>query len=107
MMLYHTQNYWVFGHFPSSGILGNREHDVRKLDLFPSSGVKGKTPIQLGPLDTAKLNHWIEVSGRWKKSKNPVILSNFDVGVVILANNYQNGDGTNRGALKRTLIIFV
>jgi hypothetical protein len=27
-MVYHTQNYWVFGLFPSSGILGTRKHDV-------------------------------------------------------------------------------
>jgi hypothetical protein len=30
----------------------------RKLDLFPSSGVGGKTPTQLGPLDRDSLNHW-------------------------------------------------
>jgi hypothetical protein len=28
MMAYHIQNYWVFGLFPSSGILGTRKHDV-------------------------------------------------------------------------------
>jgi hypothetical protein len=28
MMVYHTQNYWVFGLFPSSGVLGTRKHDV-------------------------------------------------------------------------------
>jgi hypothetical protein len=27
-MAYHIQNYWVFGLFPSSGILGTRKHDV-------------------------------------------------------------------------------
>jgi hypothetical protein len=27
-MLYNTQNYWVFGLFSSSGILGTRRHDV-------------------------------------------------------------------------------
>jgi hypothetical protein len=27
-MMYNTQNYWVFGLFPSSGILENRKHDV-------------------------------------------------------------------------------
>jgi hypothetical protein len=35
-MVYNTQNYWVFGLFPSSGILENTT--FRKLDLFPSSG---------------------------------------------------------------------
>jgi hypothetical protein len=27
-MAYHNHNYWVFGLFPSSGILGTRKHDV-------------------------------------------------------------------------------
>jgi hypothetical protein len=27
-MVYSAQNYWVFGHFPSSGILETRKHDV-------------------------------------------------------------------------------
>jgi hypothetical protein len=27
-MVNNTQNYWVFGLFPSSGILENRKHDV-------------------------------------------------------------------------------
>jgi hypothetical protein len=27
-MEYNTQNYWVFGLFPSSGILETRKHDV-------------------------------------------------------------------------------
>jgi hypothetical protein len=34
-----THNYWVFGFFPSSGILKNTT--FRKLDLFPSSGEGG------------------------------------------------------------------
>jgi hypothetical protein len=37
-MVYNTQNYWVFGLFPSSGILENKNTKFRKLDLFPSSG---------------------------------------------------------------------
>jgi hypothetical protein len=27
-MVDDTQNYWVFGLFPSSGILGDRGHDI-------------------------------------------------------------------------------
>jgi hypothetical protein len=38
-MVYSTQNYWVFGLFPSSGILENTT--FRKLDLFPFSGEGG------------------------------------------------------------------
>jgi hypothetical protein len=28
MMACNTQNYWVFGLFPSSGIIGTREHNI-------------------------------------------------------------------------------
>jgi hypothetical protein len=38
MMVYNTQNYWVFGLFPSSDILENRNTMFQKQDLFPSSG---------------------------------------------------------------------
>jgi hypothetical protein len=55
-MMYNTWNYWVFGLFPSSGILENRKHDFWKLDLFPSSDERGKTPTQLSPLEKANLN---------------------------------------------------
>jgi hypothetical protein len=56
-MVYNTENYWVFGLFPSSGILENtKETTFRKQDLFPSSG-GGKTPTQVGPLERANLNH--------------------------------------------------
>jgi hypothetical protein len=33
-MVYNTQNYWVFGIFPVSGILDNRKETFLKLDLF-------------------------------------------------------------------------
>jgi hypothetical protein len=46
-MVYHNQNYWVFGLSPLSGILRNRKHDVLE-----------KTPTQLSPLDRANFNHW-------------------------------------------------
>jgi hypothetical protein len=48
MMVYNTQNYWVF-ELPSSGILENTT--FRKLDLFPSSGEGGGEDIySVGPL---------------------------------------------------------
>jgi hypothetical protein len=66
--------------------------------MFPSSGEGGKTPMQLGPLERANFSHWsrclplsledgnrstfqnvvfssFQNTRRWKKSKNPVILS--------------------------------
>jgi hypothetical protein len=48
-MVYNTQNYWVLGLFPSSGILENTT--FRKLDLFPSSGEGGGgDTYSVGPL---------------------------------------------------------
>jgi hypothetical protein len=48
-MVYNTQNYWVFGLFPSSGILENTT--FRKPDLFPSSGEDGgEDTHSVGPL---------------------------------------------------------
>jgi hypothetical protein len=41
-MVYSTQNYWVFGLSPSSGILENRKSNVSETDLLPSSGEKGR-----------------------------------------------------------------
>jgi hypothetical protein len=59
-MVYKTQNYWVFGLFPSLGILELENTTFRKLDLFPFSGVWGKkTRTQLGPLERANLSNWI------------------------------------------------
>jgi hypothetical protein len=49
-MVYNTQNYWVFGLYPSSGTLKTREHNVSELDLFPSSGTGGETRTLLGSL---------------------------------------------------------
>jgi hypothetical protein len=44
-----TQNYWVFGLSPSSGILENTT--FRKLDLFPSSDEGGgEDTYSVGPL---------------------------------------------------------
>jgi hypothetical protein len=48
-MVYRTQNYWVFGHFPSSGILEIENTTFRKLDLFPSSG-EGENTYSVGSL---------------------------------------------------------
>jgi hypothetical protein len=54
-MVYCTQNHWVSGLGPSSGILNTRKHNVS--DVFPSSGEEN-TPTLLGPLERASLNHW-------------------------------------------------
>jgi hypothetical protein len=42
-MVYNTQNFWVFGLFPSSGSLENTT--FRKLDLLPSSGGGGRAQL--------------------------------------------------------------
>jgi hypothetical protein len=52
MLQTSTQNYWGFGLFLSSGVLGSR-NTFQKLDLFPSSGEEGeKTPTQFDPSDS-------------------------------------------------------
>jgi hypothetical protein len=51
-MVDDTQNYWGFGIFPSSGILGNRGHDIPETDpvsktscpLLPKISDDGKCP---------------------------------------------------------------
>jgi hypothetical protein len=40
-MLYHTQNYWVFGLFHRPVFYELENTMFRKLDMFPSSGVGG------------------------------------------------------------------
>jgi hypothetical protein len=50
-MVYNTQNYWVFGLFPSSDILKTRKNDDRTLNLFPSSG-EGEDTYSVGSLRT-------------------------------------------------------
>jgi hypothetical protein len=45
-----------------------------KFDLFPCSGKKGKTPILLGPLERANLNHCIEISS-FKGTQQNIYLS--------------------------------
>jgi hypothetical protein len=42
-MVYNTQNYWVFGLFPSSGILENTS--FRKLDLLPHLHLRTETNL--------------------------------------------------------------
>jgi hypothetical protein len=49
MMAYNTQNYWVFGLYPLSGILKTRNATFWKLDPFPSSSEEGDT-YSVGPL---------------------------------------------------------
>jgi hypothetical protein len=56
-MVYNTRNYWVFGLFPSSGILEN----TTIWKLFPSSGEGGgEDTYSVGPI--RKINPVIEFS---------------------------------------------
>jgi hypothetical protein len=76
-MVYDTHNYWGFVLGQSSGILKTLENTTfRKPDLFPSSG-EGETPIPLGPLERANLSRCN--TGRWTKSKAPVILNTLQI----------------------------
>jgi hypothetical protein len=59
MMVYNTQNYWVFGLCPLSSILETRKHNVSETGCFHSQvrGAGGKTPTLLGPIERANLNY--------------------------------------------------
>jgi hypothetical protein len=52
-----SQNYWVFGLCPSSGILKSKERNVSETGCF-SPLVRGETPTVLGPLERSNLSHW-------------------------------------------------
>jgi hypothetical protein len=47
MSVYNTQNHWICGLCPSSGIVNNQETTFPKQDLFPSSGEGKVTPTVL------------------------------------------------------------
>jgi hypothetical protein len=51
-----VQNYWNFGLFPSSGIIGTRKHDVSETGSVSVLRCRGKTPTQLRP------NHWLALT---------------------------------------------
>jgi hypothetical protein len=53
-----AQNYWVFGLFPSSGILETRKRDVSETGSVCVLRWEGKTPTQLVPLERANLLHF-------------------------------------------------
>jgi hypothetical protein len=55
-MVYDTENYWIFGLYPSSGILKTRTQRFGNW-MFPSLG-EGETPTLLGTSEKANLNHW-------------------------------------------------
>jgi hypothetical protein len=42
-MMHNTQNYWIFGFYPSTGILKNRKHNVSETGTVPSSNEGGDT----------------------------------------------------------------
>jgi hypothetical protein len=56
-MVYITQDYWVFGLCPSSGILETRKQIFGNGICFRPL-VRWETPNLLGPLERAILNHW-------------------------------------------------
>jgi hypothetical protein len=58
--VFYDQNHWVFGPSPSSGILGNRKHDVSEtgsVSVLRCVGGGGNT-YSVGSLDRADINHW-------------------------------------------------
>jgi hypothetical protein len=62
-MVYDTQNYWVFGLFPSSRIVENRKHDVSETGSVSVFRWGWKTPTQLGTLERATLQvQWLRLA---------------------------------------------
>jgi hypothetical protein len=69
-----TQNYWVLGLCPPSGILETRKHYVSEIGSVTMCRWGGKTPSHLGPIEKlTSISFWD--TGRWTKSKNSVLLS--------------------------------
>jgi hypothetical protein len=54
-MVYNTQNYWVFGLFPSSGILENTKQKTRRFGnwICFCLQVRGEDSYSVGPLRLA------------------------------------------------------
>jgi hypothetical protein len=61
-MMYNTQNYWVFGLCPSSGILETRKHSISETGSVSVLRWGGKTPTLLGPLERANLKQSLALS---------------------------------------------
>jgi hypothetical protein len=58
-MVYDIQDHWVFGLYPSSGILKKRRtHPFGNWICFRPQVRGQETSTQLGPLERANLNHW-------------------------------------------------
>jgi hypothetical protein len=49
-MVYHIQNYWDFGLFTSSGILGTTKHDVSETGSVSFLRCGGKDTYSVGSL---------------------------------------------------------
>jgi hypothetical protein len=58
-MVYHNQNYWVLGLFPSSGILGDTKHDVSETSSVSVLRCGEENTYSVGSL---RANPVIEVS---------------------------------------------
>jgi hypothetical protein len=57
IMVCYTQNYWVFGLRPSSGILKSRYHIVSETASVSVFRCAGRLPL-LGPTEIINLNQW-------------------------------------------------
>jgi hypothetical protein len=49
-MVFNTQNYWLFGLCPSSGILETRKHNVSESGSVPSAGEGKENTYSVGSL---------------------------------------------------------
>jgi hypothetical protein len=53
-----SQNCWVFGFCPPSGIVKTRKHNVSGIGSVSVFRWGAKAPTLLGPLERANVNHW-------------------------------------------------
>jgi hypothetical protein len=76
--MYSTQSYWVFGLFPPSCVLGSRNTTFRKLDLFPSSGERGRRHLETKTDPVSETSCFYSTKDRtMEKVQNPVTLCPF------------------------------
>jgi hypothetical protein len=58
-MMFNSQNNWICGRCPPSGILNNKETERFGKLMFQSPSERRETHTLLGPLERANVNHWV------------------------------------------------
>jgi hypothetical protein len=88
--IYNSHNHFVSRLCPSFGIINTRKHNVSKTGSI-SILRWGGTPILLGRIERANLNHWTTLS----KSKSKLSYDRRSVGQSVLVSRTLSGSATN------------